>query len=66
MSAPAIGDVLAFRPAAFLTSAAMFDVKGTHIPYTLRGTVIAVNAAHRHYTLEARCHGYTVRETFKF
>ena len=33
---------------------------------TLHGRIIDVNATHRHYTAEAECNGYRLRESFKF
>lgn len=54
------GDKVAFRPRAF----SAFEAEGT--PVVLHGVVIYVNEAHRYYTAEAPCWGYTIRESFKF
>lgn len=58
--APRVGDPFAWTPTAFC---------GESLPGAvteLRGRVVDVNAAHRHYTVEAECNGYRFRECFKF
>lgn len=55
-----IGDPVAWKPYAFMDGDYPGAVK------ELRGRVIAVNEAHRHYTAEAECNGYRLRESFKF
>ena len=54
-----VGDPYPFRPSAFMGD-------GHHRTAPLTGTVIAVNRAHRHFTVAARVNGHIIRETFKF
>lgn len=62
---PSVGDTITFVPYAFDRNARMIP-RGAVAPYTLRGVVIAVNAAHRHYTVEGLCNGYIIRESYRF
>lgn len=32
----------------------------------LQGTIVSINRAHRHFTVEAKLDGQVIRETFKF
>lgn len=57
---PKVGDTLRFAPSAF----ADYDDRG--IPYELDGTVVYVNEEHRYYTVEAKCHRWTLKESFKY
>ena len=64
-----VGDRITFVPTAFIELApAMLARSASGIPeaYRLAGTVVYVNAAHRYYTVEARCFAGTVRESFKY
>ena len=56
----AVGDAVAFIPAPFV------HYEHNEAPVSLSGRVIYVNDAHRHYTVEAPCNGYKIRESFMF
>lgn len=55
-----IGDVVAFLPAAFT------EYKDMMPEEKLSGKVVQIHEDHRYYTVEAECHGVTLRESFKF
>lgn len=60
-----VGDIIVFQPAAFERVAHPIN-KDTYTPVSLRGVVIAINEAHRHYTVEAEVHGFRIRECFRY
>lgn len=63
-----LGDRVTFKPSAFFTPedvpAGAMDKR--RMAVRLTGRVIHVNAEHRHYTVEADCYGYPIRECFKY
>ena len=59
--APKVGDVIPFVPAAFVGYQDADD-----IPKCIKGTVVHVNEAHRHYTLRATIWGHSFCESFKY
>ena len=59
-----IGETVRFRPTVFMRPSEQGQTPG--IEYELTGRVTYVNAAHRYFAVEAPCHGYTIRECFKF
>lgn len=61
MEAPKIGTIWTFVPAAF-----MDNEDDKRIPYRVQGTVINVNAEHRHFTVRTTVWGHTLCESFKF
>lgn len=62
---PKIGDVIDFTPSAFDRISKPINSK-TYTPVIVRGVVIAVNEAHRHYTVEAEIRGERIRECFRY
>ena len=63
-----VGDKVRFVPSGFSSEPTQSPLPGKKDPppREVTGTVIAVNREHRHYTVEAKVFGYTLRETFKF
>ena len=64
-----VGDRISFVPTAFAELPATTtrrNAAGIQEAYTLAGTVIYINAAHRYYTVEAPCFGWSLRESFKY
>lgn len=57
-----LGDKVTFRPSAF---SAEWN-SDTFVLPSLTGRVVYINEARRYYTVEAQCHGRTLRESFKF
>lgn len=56
----AVGETVSWMPTSFVDGTYPGAAKKLH------GRIIYVNRPHRYYVAEAECHGYMLREAFKF
>lgn len=59
-----IGQKVKWHPSAFIR--ARDSGAPESIITELTGEIAYINAEHRYYMIEAQCHGYTIRECFKY
>lgn len=59
-----IGDTYTWASAAFEGLTGIERESGK--VRSVSGRIVYINEAHRYYTAEAACNGYTLRESFKF